>query len=63
VRLDDESKILEDLYALIMQNRGNRPLKITITAKLQNVVIDSDIRVANSIVATLEGNEYIDILG
>ena len=63
VRLDDESKILEDLYALIMQNRGNRPLKITITAKLQNVVIDSDIRVANSIVAALEGNAYIDILG
>ena len=63
IRLDSEMKILEELYTIIRQNPGNRLLKITITAKLQNVVIDSAIRVNNSIITALEGNEYVDILG
>ena len=37
--------------------------KITITAKLQNVIIDSAIRVDSKIIAALEGNEYVDIIG
>jgi len=63
IKLDSEAKILEDLYTLIRQNPGSRPLKIIITAKLQNVVIDSAIRVNNNIVKALEGNEFVDILG
>jgi len=63
VRLDTDMNILEDLYTLIRQNPGNRPLKIIITAKLQNVVIDSAIRVNNNIITALEGNEFVDILG
>ncbi|MDQ7044285.1 MAG: DNA polymerase III subunit alpha [Sulfurimonas sp.] len=63
IRLDTDMNILEDLYTLIRKNPGSRPLKIIITAKLQNVVIDSAIHVSNSIVAALEGNEFVDILG
>ncbi|MEA2100362.1 MAG: DNA polymerase III subunit alpha [Campylobacterota bacterium] len=62
IRLDTNMNILEDLYTLIRQNPGNRPLKLTITAKLQNVVIDSAIRVSNNLVLALEGNESVDIL-
>ncbi|WP_455755851.1 DNA polymerase III subunit alpha [Sulfurimonas sp.] len=63
IRLDSEMKILEELYTLIRQNPGSRPLKLIITAKLQNVVIDSAIRINNNIITALEGNEYVDIVG
>ena len=62
IRLSQEMDVLENLYSLIRQNPGNRPLKITIVAKLHNVVIDSTIRVNSNIVAALEGNEFVDIL-
>lgn len=62
IKLDTNLNILDDLYTLIRQNPGNRALKITITAKLQNVVIDSAIRVNNNLILALDGNEYIDIL-
>jgi len=63
IRLDSDAKILDELYSLIRQNPGSRPLKIIITAKLQNVVIDSAIRVNNNIMTALEGNKFVDILG
>ena len=63
VRLDENSEILEQLYTLIRQNPGNRPLTITIVSKLHNVVIDSAIRVDSKIIAALDGNEHVDILG
>jgi DNA polymerase-3 subunit alpha len=63
VRLDNDSEILDNLYALIRQHPGNRPLSITIVSKLHNVVIDSAIRVDSKIIAVLDGNESIDILG
>jgi len=62
IRLDTNINILEELYTLIRQNPGNRALKLTITAKLQNVVIDSAISVSNNIITALEGNESVDIL-
>ena len=63
IRLDTNMNILDDLYTLIRQNPGNRPLTLTIMAKLQNVVIDSAIRVSNNLVIALDGNESVDILG
>lgn len=62
VRLDNDSKILDELYLLIRQHPGNRPLKITLLAKLQNVVIDSAIRVSSNIITALENNEHVDII-
>jgi len=62
IRLDDNMRVLEDLYVLVRKNPGNRPLKLTIVAKLQNVVIDSSIRVDNKILLALEGNEFVDVV-
>jgi len=62
IRLDESTTILEELYTLIRQNPGNRELKITIISKLQNVVIDSAIRVDSKIITALDGNEAVDIL-
>jgi DNA polymerase-3 subunit alpha len=62
VRLSDDSKVLEELYTMVRQNPGSRELKITIISKLQNVVIDSGIRVNNNIIKAIDGNELIDIL-
>ena len=62
VRLDNDSDILEKLFSIIQQNRGNRPLTITIVSKLHNVVIDSTIRVDSKIITALDGNPDIDIL-
>ncbi|MCD4667424.1 MAG: DNA polymerase III subunit alpha, partial [Sulfurimonas sp.] len=63
IKVESDMKVLEELYTLIRQNPGSRPLKLIITAKLQNVVIDSAIRVNNNILKALEGNESVDILG
>ncbi len=62
IRLSQEIDVLENLYMLIRQNPGNRPLKLTIVAKLHNVVIDSSIRVSSNIIVALDGNEFVDIL-
>ncbi len=62
VRLDTDLNVLENLYSIIRQNPGRRPLKITIVSKLQNVVIESAIRVDTKIIAALEGNESVDII-
>ncbi|MBL0707883.1 MAG: DNA polymerase III subunit alpha [Sulfurimonas sp.] len=62
VKLDDDTNILDDLYALIRKNPGRRPLKITIMSKLQNVVIESAIRVDTKIIMALEGNKAVDIM-
>ena len=62
VRIDVDEQILEKLYSMIQQNRGNRPLSITIVSKLHNVVIESSIRVDSKLIAALDGNEHIDIL-
>ena len=63
IRLDSDMTILEELYSLVRQNPGNRELKLTIISKLQNVVIDSAIRVDSKILIALDGNESVDIMG
>ncbi|MFA7610931.1 MAG: hypothetical protein WCY51_05500, partial [Sulfurimonas sp.] len=62
IRLDSDMTILDDLYNLVRQNPGNRELKVTIISKLQNVVIESAIRVDSKILSALDGNEFVDIL-
>ncbi|MCW8953650.1 MAG: DNA polymerase III subunit alpha, partial [Sulfurimonas sp.] len=62
IRLDTETTILDQLYTLVRQNPGNRELKLTIISKLQNVLIDSAIRVDSKILTALDGNEHVDIL-
>jgi DNA polymerase-3 subunit alpha len=62
IRLDNETDILDNLYNIVRQNPGNRELKITIISKLQNIVIDSSIRVDTKILNALDGNVHVDIL-
>ena len=62
VKISDDSKILDELYTLVRQNPGSRELKLTIVSKLQNIVIESGIRVNNNIIKAIDGNELIDIL-
>jgi DNA polymerase-3 subunit alpha len=62
IRLDDDTTVLDELYRVVQQNRGNKPLILTIIAKLQNVVINSAIRVDSKIISLLDGNESIDII-
>ncbi len=62
IRLDEDTKVLDELYTLVRQNQGNRELKLTIISKLQNIVINSGIRVNNNIIKALDGNENVDII-
>ncbi|WP_345991395.1 DNA polymerase III subunit alpha [Sulfurimonas sp. HSL-1716] len=62
IHLNSETKELEELYTLVRRHHGKRALKLTIVSKLQNVVIESAIRVDNSILEELQKLEYINIL-
>ncbi len=62
VKLDMGEKVLEDLYRFVRQNPGNRELKIRISSKLKDIVIESSMRVSNNIIEALQGNEMIDIV-
>ncbi len=54
VRLSRDLARLEELYRLIRQNPGSRQMKLCITSKLQNVVLDSAIRIDNKIIPEIE---------
>ncbi len=62
IKLDENTQILEELYTIIRQHPGGRELKLVITSKLQNVVINSGIRVNSSIIQALDGNVNVDII-
>jgi DNA polymerase-3 subunit alpha len=54
VRLSKDLQRLEELYRLIRQYPGSREVKLCITSKLQNVVLDSAIRVDSKVIPELE---------
>jgi len=62
IKLDSDMRVLEELYRVVRQNPGNRELKLTIVSKLQNVLIDSAIRVSSKLLEALDGNEFVDIV-
>ncbi len=62
VKLDMGEQVLEELYRLVRQNPGTRELKLRISSKLKDIVIESSIRVSNNILQALEGNEAIDVV-
>jgi DNA polymerase-3 subunit alpha len=61
LHIDHDMQRLEELYRLVRRYPGNRPLKLTIVSKLQNVVIDSAIRVNNEIMEELMKFDYVDV--
>ncbi len=54
IELKEETTTLEELHELVHAYPGNRPLKIIISSKLQDVVIESNIRVNDMIIEKLE---------
>ena len=61
LHLDHDMARLEELYRLVRRYPGNRPLKLNIVSKLQNVVIDSAIRVNNQIMEELMKFDDVDV--
>ena len=61
LRMDKSTELLEELYRLVRRYPGNRPLQLNIVSKLQNVVIDSAIRVDSKVIEELERYEAIDV--
>ncbi|HIP46308.1 MAG TPA: DNA polymerase III subunit alpha [Campylobacterales bacterium] len=53
VELRDETTTLDELHHLVKKYPGRRPLKLIISSKLQDVVIESNIRVSDAIVEEL----------
>ncbi len=62
IRLSSDTERLESLYQLIRRYPGRRPLKLIIISKLQNVVLESAIRVDGKIIEELEQLDYVDIV-
>jgi DNA polymerase-3 subunit alpha len=62
LHLNDNTQMLEELYRLIRRYPGRRPLKIMIVSKLQNVVLESAIRVDGKIIEELEKLDYVDVI-
>ena len=62
IRLSKDTKVLERLYKKVRENPGNRELKISIVSQLQQVVLESTIRVDTKLISAIDGDEDIDIL-
>jgi DNA polymerase-3 subunit alpha len=61
LHLNSSTERLEELYRLVRRYPGNRPLKLTIVSKLQNIVIDSAIRVDNKVLEELQQLQDVDV--
>ncbi|WP_331774070.1 DNA polymerase III subunit alpha [Sulfurospirillum sp. 1612] len=49
IEFQKNAEILEDLYRLVRENPGNRPLKLVFSSKLQDVVFDTYFKVSDDI--------------
>ena len=61
LRMDKSTELLEELYRLVRRYPGNRPLQLNIVSKLQNVVIDSAIRVDSRVLEELAQFDAVDV--
>ncbi len=61
LHMGHDTEHLETLYRLIRQYPGNRPLQLTLVSKLQNIVIDSAIRVDGRVIEALEKLTFVDV--
>jgi DNA polymerase III subunit alpha len=62
LHISSDMQSLEQLYQLARRYPGNRKLKISIIAKLQNIVLDSAIGVSNEILQELETIECVEVV-
>ncbi|MEA3372396.1 MAG: DNA polymerase III subunit alpha [Campylobacterota bacterium] len=61
LHLNKSTEQLEEIYRLVRRYPGNRPLNLTIVSKLQNIVIESAIRVDNKVMEELEKMTFVDV--
>jgi DNA polymerase-3 subunit alpha len=61
VEVTDDAKVLQELYRLVKEHPGNRPLKLILSSKLQDVVIESNLSVNEMIVQKLEAITSIKV--
>ncbi len=61
LHLDKNTELLEELYRLARSHPGKRPLKLMIVSRLQNIIIDSAIRVDGRIIKELERFTDVDV--
>ena len=61
IEIDDDDRVLQELYRLVKEHPGNRPLKLILSSKLQDVVIESNIEVNGMIVEKLEAITSIKV--
>jgi DNA polymerase-3 subunit alpha len=61
LHMDKNTELLEELYRLVRRYPGNRPLQLNIVSKLQNVVIDSAIRVDSRLLEELVNFAAVDV--
>ncbi|MEA1917066.1 MAG: DNA polymerase III subunit alpha, partial [Campylobacterota bacterium] len=60
--LDIEDSTRVELLQLINKHRGNRELQITFTSKLQDIKIESSIRVNSTLEEALKSLEFVDVI-
>jgi len=56
-----DSSILEDVYRLVRENPGNRPLKLVISSKLQDIVLDTYLKVSDEIDEKIKEMELVKV--
>lgn len=56
LNMEESLERLEALYQLVRSHPGNRPLTLTLTSKLQDVIIETQLSVGDSFAAALEAS-------
>ena len=62
VDLSDETSKLEQLYTLVRENGGKRPLHLLIRSKLQNILIETSFGVDDSLDEKLQQVDFVEVL-
>jgi len=49
------------VYRLVRENPGNRPLKLIISSKLQDIVMETYLKVSDEIDAKIKDNKLVKV--
>lgn len=62
LELSDDTTILDDLHTILRRHIGKRPVKLTITSKLVDIVVESNIKVGDGVIEDLESLAGVEII-
>lgn len=60
--LSDDTTILDRLHSMLSSHRGKRAVRLYITSKLVDIVIESNLKVSDSVMDELEAFEGVEIV-